>query len=393
MINKIAYILGSFPGGEPPFIINEIKGLIKEGLDILVFPVHKVNVGDREVDCSGIKAIYADPMFSPKIIMAHLYFIFRRPLEYFKLLIKNKEFAGKKVFWEGVYYARVIKSLKIKHIHAHFAWAATDMARIISQLTAIPFSLTAHQSDIHRLPKELGVKLDEAKFILTCTQGNKEYLGNTYQKGIGLKTFNVYHGIDVRGFIPLAEKRCRDIDILSIGNLIEVKGFRYLIEACASLKGCKLFKKCVIVGNGEERRNLESLIDRLGLKDNIAIQDPVSYSKITDFYQRAKIFALPVTVVNGAPHGIPNVLAEAMAMELTVVTTDVPHIPELIENGKDGILIPDKSPEKLAESIERLLSNEELRFRLGVNAREKITKDFDAQKHIRKIADFFARVV
>lgn len=387
--NKIAYILGSFPGGCSPFIINEIKGLTDEGIDIIVFPVHKTNITNVGISSGGICAVYADPIFSLKIIVAHLYFILRRPIEYCRILIKNRSFGGKRVFCEAAYYAKIIRRLGIKHVHAHFAWQAADCARIVKRLSGIPFSLTAHQSDIHRKPERLYEKLSEAKFVLTCTRGNKEYLAYKYNDEVGTKIFTVYHGTDIDRFSPGHTGDTQDIDILSIGSLITVKGFEYLIKACAELKENELFKKCVIVGQGEEKGNLDSLINELGLVGKVEIIDPVPYIEIANLYRRATIFVLPVTVINGAPHGIPNVIAEAMAMGLPVIAFNVPHIPELIENDKNGFLIPDKDPDRLAQVIEKLLSDAELRYRVGRSARERIINDFDVKKNVQSIAKLF----
>jgi glycosyltransferase involved in cell wall biosynthesis len=388
----IAYILGSFPGGNPPFIINEIKGLQKEGLDIVVCPIHKRGLSGRDANIDGIKALYADPIFSPKIIRAHFYYFFRKPGVYFKILLKNKVFGGKKIFWEGVYYARVINKIGIRHVHAHFAWNAADCARIIKRLAGVSFSMTAHQSDIHRFPERLSEKLEDAKFILTCTRGNKDYLEKKYGEKIGSKISVVYHGIDVSQFSPDIRKKEKDIDILSIGSLIKYKGFEYLIKACAEVKDRRLFRKCVIVGDGEDKDSLEALIRRLGLSDKVEIKDPVSHSEIAVLYGRAKSFILPITIIDGAPHGIPNVLAEAMAMGLPVIATNVPHIPELIENNKNGLLVADKDPLELANAIGEILSNEDLRSRLGEEARTKIISDFDGKTLARRIADIFKAV-
>lgn len=388
----IAYILGSFPGGNPPFIINEVKALQSKGVDIIVCPIHRRSLSGRDANADGIKAIYADPIFSHTIIAAHFYYLFRKPGTYFKLLLNNKMFGGKKIFWEGVYYAMTIKKMGIRHVHAHFAWNATDCARIINKLTNIPFSFTAHQSDIHRYPERLGDKLEEAKFILTCTKGNKEYLAAKYGDNIGSKTHAVYHGIEMSKFIP-EENANKSIDILSIGGLIKCKGFEYLIKACGLLmiKNSYLCKKCVIVGNGEEKGSLISLIRDLDLENNVEILDPVSYEEVAKLYRKAKIFVLPVTIIDGAPHGIPNVLAEAMAVGLPVIATNVPHIPELIENNINGLLIADKDPRGLADAIEELLSSEGLRSRLGEEARKKIINDFDSKKHAQTMVDLFTQ--
>jgi len=305
------------------------------------------------------------------------------------LLFNYNNYGGRKSFWEGIYFSRRIKQLGIEHIHAHFAWKAADIAIIIKRFTNIPYSLTAHQSDIHRTPERLYEKLSEAKFVLTCTKGNKEYIIENYGKKIGGKTFCVYHGVNVENFMPKEGKDEKPVDILCIGNLIKVKGFEYLIEACAILNANGLFEKCLIVGKGEEKNNLESLIEERRLEYKIEIKAPVPYDDVVNLYKMSKLFVLPVTVINGAPHGIPNVLMEAMAMEIPVVTTGIPHIPELIEHKKNGILLMDKDPQAIAEAIDKLLNDDEERIRLGENARQKIVKEFDSKIHITHLVSLF----
>ena len=390
----VAYILGSFPGGNPPFIINEIKSLQKEGVGIVVCPIHKQDLISRDETAEGIVALCTDAIFSPKIMAAHFYYLFRKPVLYFKLLLSNKVFGGRNVFWKGFYYARAIKKTDIRHIHAHFAWSSADCARLIHRLTDIPFSLTAHQSDIHRYPERLEGKLKEAKFILTCTKGNKHFLASKYSGDIGYKTYAIYHGVDPSKFLP-EENSVKSIDILSIGDLIKCKGFEYLIKACGLLKNTDnhLCKRCVIVGKGEEKDNLTSLIHEMNLEDVIKISDPVSYEEVVDFYKKAKTFALPVTVINDAPHGIPNVLTEAMSMGLPTIATNVPDLSELIEDGKNGILVPDKNPEKMAEALRMVLSDHKLRQHFGKNARERIVRDFDLKKHAHEMSELFTEKI
>lgn len=395
MAKKIAYILGSFPGGEPPFIINEIKELIKEGLDILVFPVHKVNGGDRKVDSRGIKAIYADPIFSLKIIMAHLYFIFRSPFEYFSLLIKNKIFGGKKIFWEGVYYAKVIDGLQIKHIHAHFAWNSTDCARMVKRLTGIPFSFTAHARDIYVETDYFKEKLEDAKFVITCVQHNKDYMVRHYGDEFEDKINVVYHGVDIDKFNPQDRQEKSKIDILSITQaLSEKKGLDYLIEAIFLLKNRGFSVNCQIIGKGKNSSRLDDLVNDLGVRDYIKLVKPLRQEKLVEFYQNSKIFVLPCIIArDGDRDGIPNVLAEAMAMEIPVISTKLPNIAELIEDGKDGILVPERNARVLADTIEKLLSDAGKRKKMEKNAREKVTKEFDAKEHIKKLAALFDKLI
>ena len=392
---KIAYILGCFPDDTPTFVFNEIVGLSRLGLDITIFSIHK-SVGNNNFLYYKrfiSKTIYADPIYSLAIVFAHLYYLFIRPSVYLKLLLNFKAYGGKKAFWEGVFFSKKIKQLEINHVHAHFAWNAADVARIITRLTGIQYSLTAHQSDIYRTPVRLCEKVNESRLVMTCTKGNRGYLIEKYGKQLSAKTFSVYHGVNLDKFIPEEREEVKEIDILSIGDLIKIKGFEYLIKASAIVRENNAFIKCVIVGRGEERNNLQSLIEEKGLEDMIEIRNPVSYDEVVNLYRRSKIFVLPVNVINGAPHGIPNVLAEAMAMGMPVISSNIPNISELIEQGKDGMLVTEKDPKALANVIEDLLKNGIKRIAIGKMARKKIKKEFDARKHLQVLAELFGSIV
>ena len=384
---NITYVLGSFPAGIESFVFNELKELSKLGFNITVFSVYgkpQYNHGNFEWVS---RTIYAEPLYSIKIICSHVYFIFTKPKIYYSLLKKYKSFRGKRVFWESAYFARQVIRRDIGHIHAHFAWVATDAARLIAKLAGTTYSLTAHQSDINRhADKNLYEKLKEARFIFNCTKGNREYLSERFDKDIYRKTTAIYHGVNIEKFLPNARRECPEIDILSIGSLIRAKGFDYLIRACNLLILRGIGLKCLIVGKGPEKEYLKELIARLNLQGIVEIKDPIPHEKVKELYGNARIFVLPIVVIDDAPHGIPNVLAEAMAMGLPVVSCDVPNISELIENGKDGILVREKDAEALAGSIENLLLNEGMRENLGKNAREKIEKAFNAKEHIQKVA-------
>ncbi|MGD1046313.1 MAG: glycosyltransferase [Bacteroidota bacterium] len=386
----VTYILGSFPNGIQPFVFNELKELSRLGFNISVFSVYgSPHHSDDEQEWIS-RTVYAEPLFSPKIILSHLYFIITKPSTYFFLLGRYRSFRGKMVFWKSAYFAREVIKRDIKHIHAHFAWVAADSARLISKLTGITYSLTAHQSDINRYADDnLYKKLKDAKFIFTCTKGNKEYLGNKFGKEIYNKTTSIYHGVDIEQFKPGTKNGSPNIDILSIGSLIKIKGFDHLVKACAILKSKGITHSCLIIGKGSEKEYLEELIANLNLKDTIEIKEHVPYYKISEYYYETRIFVLPVVVIDGAPHGIPNVLAEAMSMELPVISTNVPDIPELIENGRDGILVDEKDPKALADVIESLLKDNNRCMYLGKMAREKTEREFDSRQHVQRIAEKF----
>ena len=388
---KIAYILGCFPDDTPTFVFNEIVGLERLGLDIFIFSIHKSNNDGYQPSYKTMfkKTIYADPPYSLPIILSHIYYLLRCPSFYLKLLFSKKNYGGKKAFWEGVYFSRRIKQLGIKHVHAHFAWTAADVARLISSLTKIPFSFTAHARDIYVEADYLKEKLEEAKFIVTCVRNNKNYLTQKFGQIIEKKIKVVYHGIDLRIFKPIEVKE-KVVDILSIGNLVEKKGFHYLIEACEILKKRGILFKCLVIGEGYLKSQFVDMIKEFDLEKYIELTERKPQSELPQIYAKSRIFVLPSFITDeGDRDGIPNVLAEAMAMDMPVISSNIPNISELIEHGKTGILVKEKEPQALAEAIETLLFDEKLREKLGGKAKEKIVADFDFKKHTKKIAEFF----
>lgn len=391
MAKKVAYILGCFPDGTETFVFNEINGLDQIGLDITLFSIHKPANNRNHLDYKAWlpKTIYAYPSFSWKIILSHLYFMFRQPFVYFALLCQYRKFGGKRAFWEGVYFSRIIQKMRIRHVHAHFAWSATDCARIIKRLTGIPFSFTAHAADIYAVPDKLEEKLEEAKFVLTCVKNNKTYINRIFGQHLGRKVEVVYHGVDLERFKPLKTED-KTVDVLSIGNLVKKKGHRYLIEACGILKRKGIFLKCLIIGEGPEKAQLSGIIKELGLEKYVEIANKCLQVELPSVYAKSKAFVFPTIITDsGDRDGIANVLVEAMAMELPVISTKLPNIAELVENEKDGILIPEGNAQLLAETIDNLLSDDNKRKTLGKNAHLKIKNEFDFNEKIKNLKTIF----
>jgi len=305
------------------------------------------------------------------------------------LLFNFKEYGGKKAFWEGVYFSKKIKKLGIEHVHAHFAWKATDVARLISYLTSIPFSFTAHAKDIYCSPNNLEAKLKGARFIITCVRNNKTYISSEFGQALGQKVEVVYHGVDLEIFKPL-DNAVKIVDVLCIGNLVEKKGHCYLIEACGILKKKGITLKFLIIGEGPEKENLLIMIKALNLEDSIEISCKIPQAELPSVYAKSKVFVLPSIITeSGDRDGIPNVIAEAMAMGIPVISSNIPNISEVIKHEKDGILVNAKDPQAFADAIEKLLADEKLRKKLGENAKEKIENKFDSKRHIRDLVSIF----
>jgi glycosyltransferase involved in cell wall biosynthesis len=266
-------------------------------------------------------------------------------------------------------------------------------------LTGIPFSFTAHAKDLYLTEGEiLRDKMREAEFVLTCTSYNKRYLDEL--GGTLTRVHLIYHGLDLSRFertgndqiVPLAawSESGRLPLVLSVGRLVDKKGFDTLIRACALLRDQNLRFRCLIYGDGPKRDELEALIRSLGLEGVVEMPGALLQDDLIEVYRQAAVFALPCQVLeNGDRDGLPNVLVEAMAMEVPVVSTDVSGVPELVESGVNGFLVPPRSPQPLAERLRDLLDDPALRRRFAEAGRRKVMGEFSLQRNTRRVLALF----
>lgn len=301
---------------------------------------------------------------------------------------------------------RLFRAPHIRHLHAHFAHDATTITWLASMITGLPFSFTAHAKDIYagRLNPRglLRRKLRAASFVVTCTGANQRHLERMSD---GTPVHLVYHGLndDFRRFSALRPAQpCeqQEFRLLAVGRLVRKKGLDVLVEACGLLHGRGVPFQAVIVGDdddvGDKVRvgdDLRRRIARLGIGDRVHLAGQLGQREVYDHYRAASVFCLPCRVLeDGDRDGIPNVLLEAMWCGIPVVTTGVSGIPELVEDGTNGLLIPEDDPDALAGAVEKLAADRELGDRLGRAGRETVGERFDGDDLARRLAGLFERV-
>ncbi len=402
---EIGYVLKGFARTSETFITNEIHLLEKLGLKLAIFSLIKLEGQKRHAVVEAIQApiTYLPPLSSlteesllqwlknnwGHFSATHLALFKARPFTYLrtllfalKLALKHREKQFIKEFLQAGFIAqKALASGRIRHLHAHFAHTSTTVTMLASQLSGLPFSLTAHAKDIYLSELNpgdlLNIKLRRAKFIATCTKANEQHLREVEPHSAPIHT--IYHGLDTKQFAPLEKTPAPKPIVLSVGRFVEKKGYQYLVEACRILKEQGLEFECHIVGGGDAEPT-KTLIQRLQLGDTVIIHSAVTQEELRHIYQRATVFALACQIIeSGDRDGIPNVMAEAMAMELPIVSTDISGIPELVDHRVDGLLVPQKNAAALAEAIAELLSDATLQQRLGQAARAKICRIFDAE--------------
>jgi colanic acid/amylovoran biosynthesis glycosyltransferase len=401
----IVYILDEFPSDSEYFILNEIIELTKRGLTIQILAMRKKKgTKSNGFGLINLKVLYDKGFFSPVKLAAHFYLLFSAGIKYFKVIKKVAKGKGSSLaslvkgltkFSTGVYFLFLSRKLPVNHIHAHFSSVPTDIAMIMSGLSGIRFSCSAHSRDIYTADKEALVrKMDQAQFFITCTMYNKMFLESLSQGVAGCKIFHVYHGINL-ALWPMAKLDHKVLDkakvhLLTVSRLVEKKGLIYLLEAVKMLRDRGLRIECSIIGDGPLRGQIEKYRDLNGLHRNIHLHGMLPQSAIKSFYLSADIFVLPsIVAADGDRDGLPNVLVEALAVGIPVIATSISAIPELVIHESTGILVPDRSAADIRDAILRLLRDKELCKQMAENGRRKVEEEFSIHSSTNRLVGIF----
>jgi glycosyltransferase involved in cell wall biosynthesis len=257
------------------------------------------------------------------------------------------------------------------------------VARYVARLTGAPLALAAHAKDIWTIPDwEKREKLADARFVVTCTAVGADHL-NALAPG---KVSLVYHGLDVRELPapPARPARAGPVEILCVARVVAKKGLDVLLRALARLPAGREWR-LVHIGGGDAGP-LQVLAAELGIADRVRFAGPLPAGKVWAAYRRAEVFALASRVApDGDRDGLPNVLMEALSQEVAVVATRVSAIPELIEDGVHGLLVPPDDPDVFAAALDRVITEPRLRRRLARAGCARVRRRFDRMAGVDRL--------
>jgi glycosyltransferase involved in cell wall biosynthesis len=288
--------------------------------------------------------------------------------------------------------ARLLKADGVTHLHCHFANHPALAGYIVHELAGIPYSFTAHGSDLHVDRRMLCEKVEAAAFVVAISEFNRDVIVKECGAAAGTSVRVIHTGVDTDHFRPHERpSRVGVFEIICVGTLHEVKGQEYLVRACERLARAGVDFRCRFVGAGADRSSLERQVEAAGLSANVVFEGSIDRAALGVMLQTANVLVAPsVPTREGKREGIPVVLMEAMASGLPVIASRLSGIPELVEDGRSGLLVEPRDDASIAEALLRLRDNDELRAQLGREGRRKVMAEFDIRVNAKRLAAAFA---
>jgi glycosyltransferase involved in cell wall biosynthesis len=330
------------------------------------------------------------PFMSRAILSANAREFRRNPRQYLHTLTMlaarnlgsaNLFFGGLAIFPKAVYFAEQIRLLNAAHIHAHFANHPAAAAWVMARLTGIPFTFTAHGADLQVDQHMLCQKARDALQVITISRHNRDFIRETCGERLARKTTVIHCGVDTTAFRPRARSSGvpgRALKLLSIGTMYEVKGHRYLIDACRILAARGLEFQCRLVGDGPLQPELRAQVESANLGQRVLFEGERPRREVIELIRQSDVLVLPsIPTESGRREGIPIVLMEAMASGLVVIASAISGIPELVDNERSGLLVAPRDADAIAGAVMVLAADPALRQRLARAARTTIEAEFD----------------
>ena len=399
---RIAYLYSRYPVVSQTFCDSEMMALEAGGVELTIGSLNPPPDSFRHERLDQIQAdvIYPAPrevMTAPDSVRPDGW---QRMKE---LALKHEELFGKETkpltrAQNACYFAAQFQRRGVQHVHVHFANRATHTAIFLKEV-GLTYSFTAHAQDFM-------VDLDNADLLEEMVRQSEfaiavsDYSRNLLAEmcpGSEHKIHRLYNGIDLGGFSssPLRRSNASPIRLLSVGRLIEFKGFHVLIDAVAELRKRGTDVDLEIVGDGPWRERLQSQIDSLDLSEVVLLRGVQSQDQIREKLSAVDAFVLACTVdSNGATDVLPTVITEAMASSLPVISTNLAGVPEMVEDGVTGLLAAPGDVDSLVTAMEKFANGDlEWRRALGVAGAEKAERNFDQQESASELERRFRAAI
>ncbi|PVB60761.1 glycosyltransferase family 4 protein [Labrenzia sp. 011] len=406
-MSRIAVVVKGYPRLSETFIAQEILGLERRGIGILIVALRKpYDPYIHELH----RQISAEVMYLPEYVKDDPARVARarrwaerQPTHDAARALFDADFArqpnaDRQRRWaQGCVLAHELPD-DVSWIYTHFLHTPCSAGRYAAHLSGRGWSFSAHAKDIWTSPEwDLRTKINDAAWGVTCTRVNADHLKNLSDDPDKVEL--LYHGLDFSGFpMPDPAPARRDgtgepVRLVSVGRAVEKKGYDDLLAALARLPG-GLNWHFTHIGGGELSDVLKAEADGLGLSDRIDWRGAQPREEVISACQKADLFVLPSKLAkSGDRDGLPNVLMEAQSMGICCLSTHVSAIPELIRDGETGVLVAPGTPGDLAEALESLVRDPDRRNVLGLAASRRVREEFATNPGLDRLEEKFRKVL
>lgn len=405
---KIAFLVNVFPSVPETFILNQVVGLLDLGHEIHVFAnksggTLKIHDNYEKYDLSQKTHYYRIPKNKIFRIFKALFLVIKYAPGNWGAVFRSLDIFryGKQAWSLSLLFMSValLKRGSFDIIHCQFGTLgpfAVSLQQIRASNGKIVTSIRGYDATVF-LKEHPGVYRElfkEGDLFLPVCEFLKERL---IQEGCEEKRIVVHHsGIDCSKFEYCERPRVLGdpIKVLTIARLIEKKGVAYAIDAVSRLliKGEKI--QYTVVGDGMLRENLQQLIERMGMKQQVKLLGWKTHEEVKVILEESHVLVAPsLTTADGDQEGIPNAIKEAMASGLPVISTFHSGIPELVTDRVSGLLVPEKDAASLADALAYLISHPEICTEMGRAARTKVEQKFDTNSLNKKLEELYLKIM
>lgn len=404
------YLVRSWPRLSQTFIVGEVLALERLGVELEIVALTRSGETLVQPQVADVRAPvrYLDERPPRALAADHLAVGLRSPLAYARTAAYAARNPGLSTGYATAttrgclelavrVAARIFRAegdgVRIRHVHAHFAHDPALVALFAARITGVPYSVTAHARDLYQIPREsLVARASGATSLVTCCRANADYLDDTLPPDLAQRVRVLHHGVELARFVPEPGNVARVVPhLVSVGRLVQKKGFPDLFSACARLRSCGQDFRLVVYGDGPLRADLTRLRDDLGLAGHVELAGERDSDEIVQALRAADAFVLtPFVTDDGDRDGVPNVVVEAMACGLPVVTTTAGGITEVVEHEVNGLLAEPRDVEAISRNLGRVVGDADLRAALGRAGRQTVERGFDVDAAAVELADMFA---
>ncbi len=402
---RIAYLLKKFPRLSETFVLNEILEQERRGTQVHVFSRRTPDDEPRHAELARLKAeIEQVPR---KHALNPWEELFASPDGAATTLAAIREILADNEVWqhprltellgEALFLLRRSRELEIEHVHVHFATDSAITAMLLSRLGGPGYSVTMHAKDIYRTairPELLQRIVGDSRFTVTVCDANVCYLNDMLNEAARTKLRRLYNGIELESFeVPPSQQRSAN-RVLAVGRLVEKKGFDVLLDALALLRDREIPFEATILGDGDSRSALLAQLEELDLTDKVELPGALPLEEIREHMGSATVFCLPCVIgEDGNRDALPTVLLEALASGLPAISTPVTGIPEILDNGGAGVIVPERDAEATADALAQLLGDPIERQSLALAGLERVHRLFDLAKSGDSLNRWFGEAI